>query len=100
MTPIILFNCCTDNAEPDWSRFTQLELGGCINESQDSETTHINGGQHFADAEFFSIYGRTHDGEAEAITDCQTALDVLCVAEALRELSARAGHMLNVVIYP
>lgn len=29
-SPADLFNCCTALKEPGWSKFTNLELGGCV----------------------------------------------------------------------
>lgn len=80
-----LFNCCTNYAEPDWSRFAYLEIGGCINDLEEAEedSTHILGNRSAAEAEFFTIYGRGHDDMAEAITDVADARRLLQVAGVL-----------------
>lgn len=70
-SPAELFNCCTAFQEPDWRRFTNLELGGCIDAAEEgADGTCIEGGQSRADAEFFTVYGRLIEGGCEAITDC------------------------------
>lgn len=65
-----LFNCQADDAEPDWTRFTHLEIGGVIRDPEDD--TFFIGGHTVANAEFFTIYGRMADGDADAITNCAT----------------------------
>lgn len=86
-----LYNCCTHHAAPDWSQFVRLELGGCID--HDGQT---DGGVAFDEAQFFSVYGRRDDGEAEAITDIHgSALDALVVAATLTGISG-----LTVALYP
>ncbi len=66
-----LYNCQTDHAEPDWSAFDALELGGCINlhEPDDPAGTMIEGGQSRVEAAFFTVYGHLPEGGVEAITD-------------------------------
>lgn len=80
-----LFNCCTDYAEPDWSRFTSLELAGCreLNGPDDPAGTMVVGGEPAGNAAFFAVYGRSADGEAEAITDIEDPRDALAVAAEL-----------------
>ncbi|MBB4017345.1 hypothetical protein GGR16_002374 [Chelatococcus caeni] len=80
-----LFNCCTDYAEPDWSRFASLELAGCCDLiiPADPEATMVAAGQSAAVAEFFCVYGRSAEGEAEAITDIDDPRDALAVAAEL-----------------
>jgi hypothetical protein len=71
----VLFICCTNHAEPDWTQFKQLFLGGCVDD--DGATI---GNIAREDAEFFTVYGRKPDGEAEAIadiTDYDLAVQVL-----------------------
>jgi hypothetical protein len=69
-SPAELFNCCTAWKEPDWRRFTNLELGGCIDAAEEgADGTCIEGGQSRADAEFFTVYGRLIEGGCEPITD-------------------------------
>lgn len=87
-SPEELFNCCTAFQEPDWSRFTNLELGGCIDTAEEgADGTCIEGGQSRADAEFFTIYGRLIEGGCEAITDCEHFDTAHQVAVYLCELS-------------
>ena len=76
-----LFNCLTDHAAPDWSVFDALEIGGCVNVSEDDEETCIEGGYSASEAEFFCIYGHLKEGGNEAITDCETLEQALAVAE-------------------
>lgn len=80
-----LFNCCADYAEPDWSRFTSLELVGCrnLNDPVVPAGTMIAGGQPAGAAEFFTVYGRKADGEAGAITDIEDPREALAVAAEL-----------------
>jgi hypothetical protein len=67
-----LFNCCTALREPEWRRFSNLELGGCIDAAEEGmDGTCIEGGKSRADAEFFTIYGHLIEGGCEAITDCE-----------------------------
>lgn len=100
MANALLFNCCTDHAEPDWTRFAWLELAGCrdANEGagEDGETC-IEGLQAAKDAEFFTVYGRfpEPDGTCEAITDIRDARIALAVAG---ELAFRSG--LPVIVHP
>jgi hypothetical protein len=85
-----LFNCCTNNAEPDWSQFTNLELAGCrdVAEAGD-DSTWIESGFTADEAEFFTIYGRDVEGCCEAITDIQ---GTFCEAEVIaRFLSSLSG---------
>ncbi len=83
-----LFNCCTAFQEPDWSRFTNLELGGCIDAAdEDTEGTSIEGGKSRAEAEFFTIHGRLVIGGCEVITDCHNLEDAQLVAARLRDIS-------------
>lgn len=89
--PHQLFNCCTELAEPDWNEFTSLEIGACRIEIDETGAEWTAGGLSRDDAEFFTIYGRNQDGEAEAITDIETYLGgCLILAELVRisELSA------------
>ncbi|MBY3335516.1 hypothetical protein HFN99_01030 [Rhizobium laguerreae] len=79
----ILFNCCTEAKEPDWSRFSNLELGGCIDD--DGYTI---GGIIREEAEFFTVYGRLKGDVCEAITDWHGSFDeAVCTAEELARLS-------------
>ena len=85
-----LFNCCTDNAEPDWSQFLRLEIEGCRNDGNPApdHDTSICAGQSGRTAEFFTIYGRHKPDAAgimvaEAITDCRDALETIRVAAIL-----------------
>lgn len=83
-----LYNCCS-GLEPDWREFAQLELGGCISHDRPHQRpwsegeTWTEGGVPAYSASFYTIYGRRHDGEAEAITDAPTATAALYVAGEL-----------------
>lgn len=68
LTSAFLFNCCTDERQPDWSPFLSIEVGGCI-AGDGGETT---GGVPDDQAEFWTVYARRRDGCAEAITDTET----------------------------
>jgi hypothetical protein len=83
-----LFNCCTNAAEPDWSQFNWLELGGCVDVSDPYEDeTCIEGGYRADEAEFFTVYGHLKGGGCEAITDCDTFAEAEVVARYLSSLS-------------
>ncbi|MGL4094362.1 hypothetical protein [Agrobacterium cavarae] len=87
--PNILFNCCTDLKEPDWSVFANLELGGCIDAAEDgSNDTMIEGGKSRYEAQFFTVYGRLIAGGCEAITDCVSFDEAECIAAQLCERSS------------
>ncbi|WOB78474.1 hypothetical protein [Brevundimonas nasdae] len=82
-----LFNCCTDFAEPRWTSFTALRIGGCIDHNGETE-----GGVDYQRAEFFTVYGVVMDGDiamVEAITDVPTVslIKALTVAHELSDLS-------------
>lgn len=79
----LLFNCQTDCIAPDWSRYASLMIGGTRNLSDDPDETEMTGGQSLDTAQFFTVYGRDHDGLLDAITDCETARDALSVAAQL-----------------
>lgn len=85
--PAVLFNCCTDGAEPDWREFTVLQIGGCRMDPDDDGV--VDGGQDRASTEFYTVYGINADGEALAITDFPNAdLDqAKAVADTLSGLS-------------
>lgn len=89
-----LFNCCTALAEPDWSRFVQLEIAGC---KSDPENECTQGLISAGDAEFFTVYGRfpPEDGTCEAITDITDPCNVLAIAGELAHRSR-----LPVIIHP
>lgn len=82
-----LFNCCTNHAEPDWTQYDGLELGGCITVREAGEEW-TEGGQLAADADFFTVYGRFRGGGCEAITDINTLDDANVIAQALATRSA------------
>lgn len=90
-----LFNCCTDYAEPEWTRFDALELHGCVNVADglggpgtgESET-YVESGYSRAEAELFTISGHLKEGGAEAITDCLT---FETAEEVAAELSRRSS---------
>lgn len=67
----VLFNCCTDGAEPDWRDFTVLQIGGCRMDPDGDGA--VDGGQDQASTEFYTVYGINADGEALAITDLPDA---------------------------
>lgn len=84
----IFFNCCPHGLAPDWSQYSQLEIGGCIDDAdEDTDGTYIVGCQDRWKAEFFSVYGRKHDGQAEIITDVDTFDNAEAVARKLGEVS-------------
>lgn len=83
-----LFNCCTALREPDWSRFSNLELGGCIDAAEEGmDGTCIEGGKSRDNAEFFTIYGHLIEGGCEPITDCDDFDEAQQVAAHLCGLS-------------
>lgn len=77
-----LYNCQTGLNEPDWRGFTSLEIGGCKDDDGSTDW-----GIPFDEAEFFTIYGRDHDGMAEAITDIPRDGAVLQIAAHLARRS-------------
>ncbi|KQS84277.1 hypothetical protein [Rhizobium sp. Leaf383] len=77
-----LFNCCTDHATPDWTRFDGLELGGCTDDEG-----YTNGGIDRKDAEFFTIYGHLKEGGVEALTDVKDFNDAQLVLAELASIS-------------
>jgi hypothetical protein len=81
----ILFNCCPDNAEPDWSKFAFLVVGGCIEDTDNPGS--IIGGQEDCDAQFWSVYAYRKDGECEAITDAYSRQEADDIARQLSGLS-------------
>lgn len=83
-----LFNCCPQSAAPDWNRFTNLELSGCIDIAEEGAAeTCIEGGQCREDAHFFTIYGRLKEGGCEAITDIKDFHAAEMIGMHLCELS-------------
>lgn len=85
-----LFNCMPEGAAPDWTAYVAVMIGGCIDHNGETE-----GLASYQRAEFFTVYGISPDGEAEAITDVQTVslINALSVAQ---ELSALSGLPLKV----
>jgi hypothetical protein len=81
-----LFNNCTDHRAPEWSQFATLEIGACKDDPADPGHT-IGLLTDDAEAEFFTVYGRHHSGEAEAITDCPTRSRAEQVAAELCRIS-------------
>lgn len=83
MRDALLFNCCTGYAEPDWSAFDCLELAGCRNAGPAGADETETASATAREAEFFTVYGRRPDGEAEAITDIHEPREALNVAARL-----------------
>jgi len=84
----VYFNCCTENAAPNWSQFASLETGGCTTETNPATgETWTNGGESDDVAEFWTVYGRLIEGGCEAITDCKTRAEVDAAVLRLSELS-------------
>jgi hypothetical protein len=98
-----LFNRCANWREPRWSKFRQLGVGGgklIYNGNGVSATTRLVSDH---DAEFWTVYGRTHDGEAHAITDCRSregaqdvAYELSCIS-GLSVISSQVRPGLNPV---
>ncbi|KAF0102191.1 MAG: hypothetical protein FD144_2626 [Rhodospirillaceae bacterium] len=81
LTPAILYNCCLKNAEPVWSRFRSLTISGVRDlRSQ----TGVDKTECVAcpddEAQFWTLYGRTKDGDSEALTDAPTKAAALVIA--------------------
>ena len=73
-----LFNLCKGNKEPDWSRYTCLEVSGSKDHEGKTEAL------VFAhEAEFFTVYGRLPSFGTEPITNCSDATALLAVAAEL-----------------
>lgn len=88
LLPARLFNCCTALGEPDWTRFSNLEPGGCIDANENgADEICIEGGHSRNEASFFTIYGHLREGGCEAITDCADFDSAKRVASRLCALS-------------
>jgi hypothetical protein len=77
----MLFNCCTDYTEPVWSRFAALTISGVRDlrkELPGDETECVACDDD--EAEFWTVYGRTHEGDVEALTDAPTKDRALVIA--------------------
>ncbi len=85
-----LYRCCEGLREPDWSRYTRLEVSG--SKDHDGETEAM---VYATDAEFFTVYGRLPSFEVEPVTDCYDAVTLLAVAA---ELGFRSK--LDVLLHP
>lgn len=88
LDPNVFFNCCPNQAEPDWSQFDCLEIGGCIVETLDDGSTETHGGYDADEANMFCVYGHYREGSTvgegiEDLTDCATFEDAEEVAEIL-----------------
>lgn len=87
-TRAILFNCCTNNEEPDWSQFDGFEIHPCRTErlptaklvlglarpgqSDDEYVEDYTAQCEPEDAEFWGVYGHLKEGGIDAITDCNS----------------------------
>ncbi len=78
----LLFNCCTKNAAPDWSRFSGLTVVAMADYDGRSEVAEP--GQ---DVDFWCIFGIDHDGMFEPITDCTTLWTADACMARLAEIS-------------
>lgn len=83
-----LFNCCTDLAEPDWSRFERLEIVGCRTEHTEYGDEGTICGQDINHAEFFTVFGWCPNNGYEPITDALTPGEIMRVAALLGVLSS------------
>lgn len=80
LTPATLYNCCLKHAEPVWSRFGSLVVSG-VNLRPDAggdETECVPCPD--TEAQFWTVYGRTKDGDSEALTDAPTLAAALVIA--------------------
>jgi len=88
-TKATFFNNCTNNAEPDWSRFKSLYIGGCRPDPDDEG--HTLGCQTNEDATFWTAYGVLASGPdadlSEAITDVVDLTRAVYVGAHLANLS-------------
>jgi hypothetical protein len=98
ITPDELFNCCANGTAPDWAQYTELVLEGVKNLSDDPEETQYTGGFDRYEADLFSVYALTHEGNADAITDIDGTLaaadDILHHLSGLSGLPARRHEVL------
>lgn len=85
-----LYTRCEGGKEPDWSRYTRLEVSGSKDKCGKTEALVCA-----RDAKFFTIYGRLPSFEVEPITDCYDAVTLL-------EVAAELGHRntLGVFLHP
>ena len=77
----VLFNCCTKHAEPIWSRFSALTISGVRDlrsQTGVDETECVAWPD--GEAQFWTVYGRTKDGDCEALTDAPTKAAALVIA--------------------
>lgn len=95
-----LFNCCANGAAPDFSQFDALEIGGCIDDSDEDMKgrgeTYTVGGIERDKAEFFTVYGHFRPGHGQgvdALTDCETFDKAQAVAAELSRLSGLPVHI-------
>lgn len=79
--PADLYNCCTQHREPVWPRFTALTISGVRDlrrgKGDDGETECVACDD--GEAEFWTVYGRTKDGDVEALTDAPTKAAALVI---------------------
>jgi hypothetical protein len=83
----ILFNCCPDNAAPDWSQFTALEICPCEVETLADGSTITHGDCAAADATMFCVFGCSPVDGLHDLTDCETLELAEQVAAELSRIS-------------
>lgn len=86
-----LFNCCKGNTEPAWHAFESLHIGPC--RSGDGQTIELEPGD--PDIEFWTIYGRTTEGDGLAITDVSTERLAWLALDRMIEIASERGVSLK-----
>lgn len=77
-----LYNCCTDNAAPDWSRYVALTIVAMSDFDGRSEMTEPG-----CDPSFWCVFGVDKDDLYEPITDCTTREMAHAMGAALADIS-------------
>lgn len=86
---VVLFNCCYQCVAPDWTLYASLSLGGCKTDPEDDGQT--LGNMTLAESEFFTVYGITPEGYAEAITDIGNGASMEEAITVMGRLSGLSG---------
>ncbi|MFN4017652.1 MAG: hypothetical protein ACK4JB_20095 [Reyranella sp.] len=80
LTHDVLYNCCHKHGEPVWSRFRSLAVSGVRLRSDALGDEQECVPCPDAEALFWTVYGRTKDGDSEALTDAPTLAAALVIA--------------------
>ncbi len=78
----LLYNCCPGCRAPDWSVFKEIDIYPTRQEANTRKIERRIVTCDIEDADYFTVSGRRHDNDVEAITDCAALAD----AEAISAL--------------